>query len=412
MTLKKKNLPQDGPLKPQDIAQGLSPGPSSEASPASPRYYLKDQPAQGQVTGKKKKKKEAPGHIQHVPAAQPPPTPMEVEHVEEPLSTSDSDEYEVETVCNEEAPTNIHLLSLNSPATKKMAQAQVTLRNKKAFLYKIDVHDEIPEYPLEKIKSAYVNKTFWVHSGALIRIINTNCPDIPTDLGIIRMRTTKTEYIPAIIAKERLSFKNSALKQVLGAMKEACHNIGAEPNLTMEEWTLRFTVTSLSEYGRRMLGPGEEPGLWVLHCPEFLEEAVYARYDDGSVGKFLMLKMYINLVRPEFRIRQPEGGWIKKPDSGAGPESGEPRKMSGPPRKYNNRSYRPYDDRRSPRPLGQQDLDQVAAKTAEILAAKQRQGPPAKTEQFYPAMQPSQNPGAVQSMMWPETDIPNISYAL
>jgi len=334
---------------------------------------------------------------------------MEVEQT----LTSDSEEDDVETVCGEEAHTNLHLLSLNSPTGKKMAQAQVALKNKQAFLYKIDIHDEIPEYPLEKIKSAYVNKTFWVHSGALIRIMNTNCPDIPHDLGVIRLRTTKTEYIPAIIAKERLSIKNSALKQVLGAMREACHNIGTEPNLTLDEWSLRFTVTSLSEYGRRMLGPEEEPGLWVLHCPEFIEEAVYARYDDGSVGKFLMLKLYINLVRPEFRVHQPEGGWTKRPELGQEAGTGEPRKMSGQPRNYKNRSYRPYENRRPRRrSLDQQDLDQVAAKTAEILAAKQKQEPPPKTERFYPAMPSSRNPEAVQSMMWPETDIPNISYTL
>jgi hypothetical protein len=108
--------------------------------------------------------------------------------------------------------------------------------------------------------------------------------------------------------------------------------------------------------------------------------------------------MYINLVQPEYRIRKVEGGWTKRPE-----EPEEKRKV--PMGRTYSRPYRPY----RPRPyLGGQHPELVAERAAEILEARNNKN----KEESFPAMPESRNPSAVQIMMWPETDVPNITYQL
>jgi len=288
-------------------------------------------------------------------------------------------------------------MAVAGPSTATVTMAQ---------RFKIDLFDEIPtDLSPDKIKSPYVSKTFWEHSGAIIRVYNCDVPGSPTEVGIIRLRASNIQYVPVVLARERQRIKNWALQHVHGSLKEACHNIGMDPRLTSEEWSMRYTVTTLSPYGRRMLGEGE-PGLWVLHCPEYLEEAIFARYSDGSDDRAHHLNLYINLVKPEHRIRKVEGGWIKEE------ETDEKRPRAPPGRSYSRGYNRTFDNRFRGRPY--MDDEEYFEKTAERVAAKlsKSSAPDTTDAAAFPNIPPSKNPGAVQAMVWPEGEIPFISCKL
>lgn len=396
----------------------------------------------GPATAQKKKKLKAAAPaapIQPEPpvpiAAQPTEAVTAERHESMEVESSSSDTSSEDESGSEEGPeaeevpaTGLQLLSLDTPAqspakppVKKprvaMTQAQVDARTKKAFAHKIDTKEPLLDYPLDKIKSSFVNKSFWHHSGAIIRFFNADVPDVPQEVGILRLKAAKPEHIPAILSREKNKIKAGAIFQVKAALKDCCHNNGEDPRLTIEEWTCRFVVTSLSEYGRRMLGPDAEPGLWVLHCPEFYEEAIGTRYDDGSVDKFVMMKMYVNVVKPAVRIRKVEGGWIQE-DPPKDSEDKRKLPIRGPydrPRYYDRQFDRPFDrsydnrpfDKR-PRPSYDQDKHEIAKEVADILTLRTVK----ETGSGFPGLPSSKNPEAINSMIWPETDIPNISSQL
>lgn len=330
--------------------------------------------------------------------------------LDEESCSEDSDDYDSpyeEAVPSQQAPAKEPppTKPAGGSAKKTVSQAATSTRkttSSMASAYKIDLLDKLPDYPIEKIRSRYVSVTLWKHSGVIIRIINCNTPDLPSEVGVLRLQTARIEHVPAILTKERATVKSWALTQVTGSLREAGCNIGMDEELTPDEWSVRYVVSSLSRYGRRMLGPGEEPGLWVLHCPEFIEEAVRARFDDGSEDRCHIIKMYINLVAPEFRIRKIDGGWAKKEEPD--PEVKRPYSVG---RGY-SRPYRSYMGR--PRPY--MDANQVANRAAMILEARQKSSAPAMNQETFPDPPTNKNVQAIHKMLWPETDIPNISCSL
>ena len=96
----------------------------------------------------------------------------------------------------------------------------------------------------------------------------------------------------------------------MGALHESGHNTIDDARLTPEEFTQRYSVTSLSDYRRKMLGD-VKPGLWVLHAPTWIKPLVVKRYEDRTEDSCMLLNMYFNLVRPEARIRQLLEKWTK-----------------------------------------------------------------------------------------------------
>lgn len=397
---KKEAISSDSPESHNSAING-----ASEPPPDSPSYYLLASSIKKPLQEVRKKKVKQPIETQ------PPQPPSEwTSHKQEPdqqVPVSEqqdgyqdsSDSSSSSESSDDDDDSRPHATTNHTPIAvitqfNKMAQAQVKALLKKAFARKLDLNDKLTECTPEKIKSPYVNRSFWEHSGVLIRVFNFNTPDIAPEIGVIRLRVAHTELIPAILARERPKIKHWALQQVVASLKEAGYNTALDPKLTNEEWSMRYTVTSLSSYGVKKLGTNEA-GLWTLHCPELIEETVLARYDDGSEDKCHILKLYVNLVPPEFRLRKIEGGWIKE-------EEPEEKRVK---RQFDRPYNRPYDPRFRPRPYINEE--EMAEKTAELIAAKT--AALAKTTSSYPHLEPSKNPGAIQNLLWPETDIPNIS---
>jgi hypothetical protein len=413
MSKKKKTTAEGTTSTKKEVTSPASPALSQYTRPESstpaadsPKYYLASTNIEEIKPDSKRKKREQPA-----PPPEPPKEWFETSpthnHREDPKigattyagdseseGTTESDDSGDEDQHRSMVPTT----TVSPPPVKpRMAQAQIEARIRRAFVRKLDLNDKIADCTGDKIRSPYVNRSLWEHSGVIIRVYNLNVPDIPPEVGILRLRIAHTELIPAILARERPKIKSWALQQVQASLKEACHNIALDPKLSCEEWTMRYTVSSLSAYGQGILG-ASEPGLWVLHCPELIEEVILAKYEDGSEDKGHILKLYINLVKPEHRIRQIEGGWMKEDE----PEEKKPKFQS-------NRPFaRPYNPRFRQRPYF--DQQEVAEKTAELLEARlNKVASLSKTEGSFPRLESSKNPNAVQSIVWPESDVPNIS---
>ena len=308
--------------------------------------------------------------------------------------SQDPDRMEVEE-------TGLQQLSLLERGQVTMAQAQVEQgsiqrapKRTLAQVYKIDLDEVDEEYPLEKRICPYVNKSLHRLSGVVIRILNQDIPQVPAEIGLMRLSVSRAENIPAILYREKGKLKSWAISQVRGALHESGHNNFDDKRFTVEEFTCRYTVSSLSDYGRLVLGK-DEPGLWVLHAPTLVQPVVAERFPDGSAETFHLLKVYVNLVKPEFRIRQIPEGWIPKAVSDTEVEKRKyPNKF-----KHENRYY----DKRPRSDEYKKEVTAVATEAA-VAACKKTIGP------GFPNLPATQNiAGMVQ---WPENDIPKISKKL
>ena len=310
--------------------------------------------------------------------------------------------------CMEVEESGLTPLSIQDPSEaipeQEMAQAQIELsgrtRRMMSQAYKLDLDEPDEVYPIEKIYSPYVNKSFFHLSGALIRIFNQDIPGVPEEIGVMRLTVARPDNIPALLYREKGKLKAWAIGQLKGSLHESGHNTVDDKRFTVEEFTCRFSVSSLSEYGRRVLGT-TDPGLWVLHAPLLIEPVVIQRYEDGSEDKFLLIKMFVNLVKPEKRVRKLPGGWVP---AGSVSDS-EVEKRKAPQKHFDNRKQ-PYDkrprqefDKRPKQEMSKAGIKQVIVETIKEVGAN-----------AYPALPASQSQGSVFS--WPENDIPNISKKL
>ena len=305
--------------------------------------------------------------------------------------------------------TGLNSLSLSDMAQAQLAHPGRTLSQQ----HKVDLNEPDEVYPIDKLKNPLVNFSIFRNSGALIRIYNRNIPDeeLPGELGSMRISTSRAENIPAYLCKEKGKIKSWAVHQTMSYFKEQRYNIGADPRLTIDEWTCKYTVASLSEYGRAILG-SNEAGLWVLYCPELYEEIVARRYEDGSEDRFLLLNVYVNLVNPDQRPRVPEGGWSPKPLPPPTPEAQRrPYPSYQSYQAYPNRNNRPGDKR--PR----QDDNEIAKLAFNTLASIAQSNPTIQNAAAhtmaavqYPPLPPTQNSRGVPQ--WPEGEVPNLSKGL
>ena len=318
------------------------------------------------------------------------------------VATSAEPNQQPEFVWMEIEEAALEQLTLREPGIT-MAQAQLELESRlkakrlMSQLLKDDLDEPEEDYPPEKTQSPYVNKSFFKKSGCLIRIFNQDIPGVPEEIGVMRLEVGKPANIPAVLYKEKGKLKSWAIGQLKGALKESGHNCIEDSRLTPEEFTARFSVTSLSDYGRKVLGT-KEPGLWALHAPTLIEPVVACRYEDGSEDSFILLRMYVNLVRPEFRTRKPPGGWIPATVSDSEIEK---RKVPAAGRQ----THRPTDKRPRPSYEEQQEAMSKLAVTSAVAVLKE-----ANVLATYPALPATKNPAGM--VTWPENDVPKISKKL
>ena len=102
--------------------------------------------------------------------------------------------------------TGLQQLSLLERGQVTMAQAQIEQGNVQrapkrtlAQVYKIDLDEVDEEYPLEKRICPYVNKSLHRLSGVVIRILNQDIPQVPAEIGLMRLSVSRAENIPAIL---------------------------------------------------------------------------------------------------------------------------------------------------------------------------------------------------------------------
>ena len=186
------------------------------------------------------------------------------------------------------------------------------------MILKEDLNWQSPDPRFPAAFSRYVNRSFWIHSGPVIRVFNSNLEREPEEYGIIRIPKMEADAVPGFLFRNRNEVKRAALERIHFFTKESGYNLCLDPKVTLDEWTLRYTVSSLSPAGIEA-AQGKEPTLWFLHNPEFLQKRRGIVYEDGSREEYLVLNAYVNLVKPSYRIRQPQPPCHARHDADVGP---------------------------------------------------------------------------------------------
>jgi len=186
-----------------------------------------------------------------------------------------------------------------------------------------------------------VNKTHFIQSGPILRILNNGLPGVPHELTTLRLPHLFEESIPRFFYCNMASLKDHAVKHILEIAKENGSNFADDPKINVRCFTARISVSTLHPEAKAALN-NTEAGLWVFHYPNMLQPYRGRDYSDGSSETFHIINMHVNLIAPSFRLYVPEGGWNppkEKPTTtqpyfrrDEGPMEKRPRGMGMPPR--------------------------------------------------------------------------------
>ena len=277
---------------------------------------------------------------------------------------------------------------------------------------KIDIEHKEKEPTYPDFLNPYTHKSFFLHSGPVVRIFNSNVPGVPQEVAVLRLTIRNPKNIPAFVYLNRETIKNWALDQIYPVVRENGYNTFADSRLSPSEFTLRWTISSLSQKGKEQFGPQGEVALWACFCPEFLAPQVVETYSDGSREQFLILNAYVNLVPVQSRIRQPPEGWnVRQVTDERRKEavSTDGRPAEKKPRNNFRNDYREWVE------LGAENERKLREKELEIENLKKeamRKLAPVPMPNHYPNISPAsaRSYGGPTPWVNPDKDIPKFVY--
>lgn len=226
-------------------------------------------------------------------------------------------------------------------------------RHRKDLEDPVDLPRDYPD-----VCSPYVSRTMWTLSGPVIKIVTQGLSFLPSEVYIFRLPDTRADNIPSLLYQQRVPIKNYAIGKIIETARANGCNLADHPQLTNGEWTLYFTVATVTDEVRAQTG-NKEVGLWVLHYPHMVKKQLGRTYEDGSTDEFHIILAHVNLVPAQHRLYVPEEGWIptvpSKKREAAPPAAPQPQD-SGPTQEKrsrgnnnNNNSYNGANNNRNPR---------------------------------------------------------------
>lgn len=273
---------------------------------------------------------------------QMPPMQQQQQHLmPQPMQLQDSQEGMAEGPCRGRQPMRHPL----APEIVRYGDSHETPFN---LVLKKDNQNREMEPIFSSILCPLVDRTIFENSGHLVRVFNHNLPIGSHEIGAFRLSIRNPENVPVFLYKNKNVVKEWAVNMIIDAARNNGNNICDDPALSYEEYSLHYTVKTLSDHGRKVFGGKSEVGIWVLHFPAFIEEETGRVYEDGSAERFHIIHAYVNMVPPAQRRREVEGGWrprqpIAPPRSKSEPRAPPATSEGRPPEKKSRGAKAPLE---------------------------------------------------------------------
>jgi len=147
-----------------------------------------------------------------------------------------------------------------------------------------------------------VDSSHFKCQGVLMQFINNNAPDSATIIGGLRIAINDVRRLPGYICKYRQRIKTHAIDCLQRHLRETVCSIGADEELSPDDFGISFMMASVSPIGRA-LHPNRRNEGAMFYCmyPPLLDEVYLYLATDATPITAQVVNAYIHLLEPSRR---------------------------------------------------------------------------------------------------------------
>lgn len=152
------------------------------------------------------------------------------------------------------------------------------------------------------IASNYISSSMYKCQGVILQFICQNCPNASIFAGGMRLKVSDIRKVPQYLERYRQQICLHATEQLHRHLIDSQCSAGATEKLCVDDYSLTYSVASLSQAGRLLnpLGRHEGPLFYCLF-PALLEETYLYMEADGTANSAYVLNAYLHLQEPSRR---------------------------------------------------------------------------------------------------------------
>jgi len=192
----------------------------------------------------------------------------------------------------------------------------------------------------QNVRSDYCHPTLGTHHGIIIQIYNANCVSAASMIGGIRVSHTDIVTFPGYLQEQEQTIKAHVVAQLKRHISRNNNAIGFNELVTLEDFSLSFTCSSLTEAARSLHPTNRNEGpLFYCFYPHLLQKMILEVGPHGEVldsAYFINAYIYLleqpkrrNVVRLKFKEEEAQKEAVKALQQAAPSSSAAPASSSG-----------------------------------------------------------------------------------
>jgi hypothetical protein len=149
----------------------------------------------------------------------------------------------------------------------------------------------------KEVVCKFVDMTVYHNKGVLLQFINMNATGATTLIGGTRIHVRDIRKLPSFLDRHTAIVREYAVTQLHQHLLDTHCATGVTESLSFEDYSLSFSVASLSELGRKTIpmNRNEGPLLYCL-CEHLVEPVPLFTNPDGTLNTAYIVNVYIHLL--------------------------------------------------------------------------------------------------------------------
>lgn len=143
----------------------------------------------------------------------------------------------------------------------------------------------------------YADMTVYHNKGVLLQFINMNATGATTLIGGTRIHVKDLRKLPSFLDRHTTIIRQHAVTQLHQHLLDTHCATGVTESLSFEDYSISYSVASLSEVGRRLIPMqrNEGPLLYCL-CEHLVEPVPLFTNPDGTPNVAYVVNVYIHIL--------------------------------------------------------------------------------------------------------------------
>jgi hypothetical protein len=143
----------------------------------------------------------------------------------------------------------------------------------------------------------YVDISLILYSGIYLQFVNLNATGSATMIGGVRIQLKDITKVPKYLSTNKSTILQWGASYLVQHLLDTQCPAAANEVITYEDFSISFSVATLSDEGRRLnpMGRNEGPVHFCVH-PGLLQPAVLGRFTNGSIDEAHAINLYVHLL--------------------------------------------------------------------------------------------------------------------